>query len=80
MKNDYMSRENTTSVNGLFILLVFLNHIQSYVTLPEGFHRLTLAFGQLMVATFLFYSGYICFFYSDFRLSTGLAFATIQVR
>ena len=58
MKNDYMSRENTTSVNGLFILLVFLNHIQSYVTLPEGFHRLTLAFGQLMVAMFLFYSGY----------------------
>ena len=34
----------------------------------------------ISIIVFLFYSGYIYFFYSDFRLNTGLAFATIQVR
>jgi membrane-bound acyltransferase YfiQ involved in biofilm formation len=56
--DDYLDKRTTTSVNGLFILIVFLNHVQSYIVLPSFFHKFTLAFGQLMVAMFLFYSGY----------------------
>ena len=55
---DYLDKETTTCVNGIFILVVFLSHIQSYITLPSGFLVFTKAFGQLMVAMFLFYSGY----------------------
>lgn len=58
MKIDYLSKENTTSVNGIFILVVFINHVQSYISLPEVFHTALLGIGQLMVAMFLFYSGY----------------------
>lgn len=54
----YLSKENTTSVNGIFILIVFINHVQSYIRLPEIFHDFTLGIGQLMVAMFFFYSGY----------------------
>ena len=56
--SDYLDKETTTCVNGIFILIVFLSHIQSYITLPSGFLVFTKAFGQLMVAMFLFYSGY----------------------
>lgn len=56
--NKWLSKENTTSVNGLFLLLVFFSHIQSYVTLPHGINMVTKGFGQLMVAMFLFHSGY----------------------
>ena len=56
---DYLSKETTTSVNGLFILVVFFSHIQQYHNdLPTPVHSVTAALGQLMVAMFLFYSGY----------------------
>lgn len=54
----YLSKETTTSVNGLFIIVVFFSHVQSYVALPDPIHIVTAALGQLMVAMFLFYSGY----------------------
>ena len=56
--NKWLSKENTTSVNGLFLLIVFFSHIQSYITLPHPISMVTKAFGQLMVAMFLFHSGY----------------------
>lgn len=54
----FLSKETTTSVNGLFILVVFFSHIQAYTELPASVHSVTAALGQLMVAMFLFYSGY----------------------
>ena len=54
---DYMSRESTASVNGIFILVVFVSHMKSYVVLPEVLRQATTGLGQLMVAMFLFYSG-----------------------
>ncbi len=56
--NAPFSKETTTSVNGLFILVVFFSHIQQYIELPALIHGVTAALGQLMVAMFLFYSGY----------------------
>ena len=55
---DYLAKANTTSVNGIFILIVFLNHFQSYVAVPKIYRWFILGIGQLMVAMFLFYSGY----------------------
>lgn len=54
----FLSKETTTSVNGLFILVVFFSHMQVYIELPAPIHGVTAALGQLMVAMFLFYSGY----------------------
>ncbi len=54
----YLSMETTVSVNGLFIIIVFFSHIQSYIALPPAVHGVTSGLGQLMVAMFLFYSGY----------------------
>lgn len=56
--NKWLSKENTTSVNGLFLLIVFFSHIQSYVILPHEINMVTKGLGQLMVAMFLFHSGY----------------------
>ena len=55
---NYLSKENTTAVNGIFILVVFLSHLREYVTLPQILQGFTSSLGQLMVAMFLFYSGY----------------------
>lgn len=51
-----LSKEQTTCINGIFVLFVFLSHFGQYETMP--WNRLLLAIGQLMVAPFLFYSGY----------------------
>ena len=60
---DYNSLEKTTSIKGIFILIVFLNHAASYLQLSDSFvNTLYFSFigiiGQAMVAMFLFYSGY----------------------
>ncbi len=55
---DCLSRETTMSVNGIFILIVFFSHVQQYIGLPAPVHSVTAGLGQLMVAMFLFYSGY----------------------
>lgn len=58
----YMSKEQTTIINGLFVLIVFFSHCMSYIDnldkidLPLQF--IIYNIGQLMVTTFLFYSGY----------------------
>ena len=54
--NSALSKEQTTCINGIFVMFVFLSHFGQYETMP--WNNLLLAIGQLMVAPFLFYSGY----------------------
>ena len=64
---DYISRDRTNSIKGIFIFIVFLSHIRPFI-LNAGyeyhglgdliFRRFLGIFGQLMVVMFLFYSGY----------------------
>ncbi|WP_216387208.1 acyltransferase family protein [Arcanobacterium phocae] len=58
----YISHAHTTHINGLFILIVFYAHVRTYI--PVDPHAdswmlgLATGLGQLMVALFLFYSGF----------------------
>ncbi len=58
----YCSIEQTNVIKGIFVLLVFLRHGTSYLTLKGGLDApyLTMdsALGQMIVAMFLFYSGF----------------------
>ncbi len=60
----YLGKEQTTSIKGFFILLVFLSHANSYIyvastSFGDSFYSSVINwFGQLMVVMFLFYSGY----------------------
>ena len=60
--SDFLSKEKTTSVKGIFIVLVFFRHFNSYVTynhvLDNIYVRFESIFGQAIVTMFLFYSGY----------------------
>ena len=60
--NDYLSPEKTTTIKGIFIVLVFFSHFNSYVmysnTLDNVYVKIIGYVGQAMVAPFLFYSGY----------------------
>ena len=58
---NYLSKETTSSIKGLFVLIVFYSHISGYVTFSQNsflMNKLSLFLGQLMVTMFLFYSGY----------------------
>ncbi len=59
---EYLSIENTTAIKGIFILMVFLSHFNSYIELNGRFDGIYIKFfyiiGQAMVTMFLFYSGY----------------------
>lgn len=61
-KNDYLSKEQTSIIKGIFIILVIFSHFNSYVTyqsdLDLTYLKIINYFGQAMVAPFLFYSGY----------------------
>lgn len=58
---DYLSRESTTSVKGILVILVFFSHFSAYIT-PVGINAAAKSFigdiGQYMVLMFLFFSGY----------------------
>lgn len=63
----YLSHDRTNSIKGLFILIVFLSHINGYIRKSayaydalgdQLFSFILAAIGQLMVVMFLFYSGY----------------------
>ncbi|MDO5294928.1 MAG: acyltransferase family protein [bacterium] len=57
-----MSRGNTNTIKGFFLLLVFLSHFKGYVklngSLDMHYFIVNRYMGQLIVAMFLFYSGY----------------------
>ena len=59
---DYLGKNNTTIINGYFIIIVFFSHFQQYVsitnTLDIVFYKFIGLVWQLMVTTFLFFSGY----------------------
>lgn len=58
----YLTLEQTNVIRGIFILIVFFSHFNSYVTynniLDNSYLKIITYFGQAMVAPFLFYSGY----------------------
>lgn len=54
----FLKKEATTSVNGVFILIVFISHLRTYMQLQPGLEWVMKEFSQLMVAMFLFYSGF----------------------
>jgi len=60
--NDYLSHKNTVLVNGVFVILVYLSHSSAKVELSHSLDTFYLLFKQhllqLVVVTFLFYSGY----------------------
>lgn len=59
---NYMSKESTSCIKGIFILIVFYSHLVTYTVIQKSkdFMMLNLRnfLGQLMVTMFLFYSGY----------------------
>lgn len=65
--SDYLSKENTNAIKGIFLLLIVISH--SYLYLINGGYEITslsdkatyriyYQMGQLVVVMFLFYSGY----------------------
>lgn len=59
---NYISRDNTTAVKGIFVFLVFMSHFIQYYEMSTVFDNpykvVRLFLGQLVVVMFLFYSGY----------------------
>lgn len=59
---EYLSRENTNAVKGVFVFLIFMSHFLQYYTSDGPFDGQYLAvrvfLGQLVVVMFWFYSGY----------------------
>lgn len=59
---NYLSKENTSCIKGLFILIVFYSHLSTYIPLQMEkdfmMYKIATYLGQLMVTLFLFYSGY----------------------
>lgn len=59
---DYLSKENTQSIKGIFIIIVFMSHVRGYAKyslISDQFVISILDYlGQFMVAMFLFCSGY----------------------
>lgn len=59
--DDYLGREQTLAINGIFVALVFLKHSIKYVEaspMDSYFLWFNSKLGQMVVASFLFYSGY----------------------
>ena len=63
--NDYMSITQTSAINGIFTLLIFMSHSAGYLDVEtngtmfdELYFDVRYYLGQLVVVTFLFYSGY----------------------
>lgn len=59
---EYMSKKQTTIINSMFLILVFYSHFFSYINevnqIDNYLKFIIQNVGQLMVTTFLFYSGY----------------------
>lgn len=60
--DDYMSVQKTTAIKGIFILIVFFSHFNSYAdfTLESDlvYENIIKIIGQWMVTLFMFYSGF----------------------
>ncbi len=62
LHSDYLSKNQTLAINGLFTLFVFLSHVSTYIKLEGPLDTSYSAFKnymlQAVVVPFLFYSGY----------------------
>ena len=62
LHKDYISKNQTAAINGIFTLLVFWSHASTYIKLDNAFDTPYTAFKnymlQAIVVPFLFYSGY----------------------
>lgn len=62
INTSYLSKEQSQALKGVFIIIVFLSHIRGYAAFDsygDSFVKQILSYlGQLMVAYFLFVSGY----------------------
>lgn len=60
--NTYISKQQSTAINGLFTLFVFFSHVSTYIKLDGTFDKPYSSFKsymlQMVVVPFLFYSGY----------------------
>ena len=60
--DEYLSKECTSCIKGIFILIVFCSHIKTYIPYNPTYDNIAIwvteKLGQLMVTLFLFYSGY----------------------
>lgn len=58
----FLDRTNTTTINGIFVILVFIAHFSSYLKSYYSYDSITLKLisflGQCINCSFLFYSGY----------------------
>lgn len=61
-QKDYLSKNQTNAIKGIFVLLIFLSHASSYMLLDApcdaAYVTFKKFFRQMVVAMFLFYSGY----------------------
>lgn len=60
---DYMSPKATNAIKGIFAVVILFSHMKGYITLSDNpadgsFAIILSHIGQLMVAPYLFYSGY----------------------
>lgn len=59
---DYISKDSTTAINGIFVILVFLRHFVQYFEFnavsDASFIEVDKFLNQLIVVPFLFFSGY----------------------
>lgn len=63
INKEYISKEATYSIKGIFILLIFASHFSSYIpaytqNIDILYWNIRIYLGQCVVAMFLFYSGY----------------------
>lgn len=61
--DEYLAKESTSAINGIFVALVFFNHFSQYINEWNKidsflFLRFFYILGECVVSTFLFYSGY----------------------
>lgn len=60
--NDYAGRKQTATINGIFTILIFFSHSAQYITFKGALDKPYLTMrgflGQLVVASFLFFSGF----------------------
>lgn len=62
INDNYLSRKQTQSINGIFVFLVFLSHFAAFVKsdfpFSNGYLQIRAFLRQMVVVTFLFFSGY----------------------
>lgn len=61
--DNYLSKDSTNAIKGVFAVIILFSHMKGYIQLSSEFYDVAYAkvlsfIGQMMVAPFLFYSGY----------------------